>query len=129
MVPRRADNFRDAIQQQPNLYVLLGERARQHSALHLAAETALAGGIGLICFLERSSWWPVYLPLLVVASYSLWGVLDRIVSAIPSGRPAARVTRQVVLAVDWIIVAVATLSVATLFFLVFGYFVFAGWIH
>ncbi|MGI8510934.1 MAG: hypothetical protein ACR2MQ_16625 [Gemmatimonadaceae bacterium] len=111
-----------------NLYAILRERARDHSRAHLAIEAVLSVAATLVVVFQRSSWWALYLPLMVIACYSLWGLLDRATRATPGEPFRTRFVHRAVLGVDWIVVAAGTLSALVFFFFATGYLL-GNWIH
>jgi hypothetical protein len=108
-----------------NVYALLGDRARHRSLEHLATEAAIGviGALGLA--IAHPTWWALYLPLGVLASYGLWGVLDRAAHGIAS---AHRVIRGALIGADWLLAITGTACVVA-FFLALTRVAFQGWIH
>lgn len=111
-----------------NLYVILRERAREHSLAHLATEAVLSVAVTLVVVSQRSSWWALYLPLVVIACYSLWGLLDRATRVTPGEPLRTRIVHRAILGIDWMVVAAGTLSALVFLFFVTGYLL-GNWIH
>ena len=111
-----------------NVYAMLGQRARGHSLEHLAVEAVLAGAGGAGLALTHPSWWALYLPLGVLASYGWWGLLDRAARAIAPDRLETRLARGVMVGADWLFVVLGTAGVIA-FFLALTRVAFQGWIH
>lgn len=101
---------------EPNMYAVLRVTARRHSLVYLSTETVIAVTLGLLIFLQRPTWWALYLPLVILACYSSWGLLDRATNAISGERIGMRLLRPTVLSVDWLLVGVGTIGAMALFF-------------
>lgn len=111
-----------------NVYAMLGQRARGHSIEHLTIESAI-GVVGCAALaITHPTWWALYLPLGVLASYGCWGLLDRAAHSLSPDRLETRVARGVVVGVDWLLVALGTAGVIA-FFLALTRVAFQGWIH
>ncbi|HEV2641712.1 MAG TPA: hypothetical protein VGT98_03355 [Candidatus Elarobacter sp.] len=111
-----------------NVYAILGDRARHKSLGHLAAEATI-GSVGCAALaITHLTWWALYLPLGVIASYGFWGLLDRAARALQASRLETRIARGVVISADWLLVALGTAGVIA-FFLALTRVAFQGWIH
>ncbi len=111
-----------------NVYAVLGRRAREHSLAHLLAEAAVSAALSILLAVQRHTWWALYLPLGVLACYSVWGLADRAAHAMSDDRRAGRLARRVFVGTDWILVAFGTLGVLLLFMRVTGYLL-GNWVH
>lgn len=107
-----------------NLFGILRDQARERSLVYLVVEAGLSTAGALIIASQRSHWWALYLPLAIVACYSLWGLLDRATRATrfaPGDLLRARIMHRAILGADWLVVAAGTLGALMLFFLITGY--------
>lgn len=115
-----------------DLYAILAERARERSIPHLVAEACLSLAGSLTVAFLHSEWWALYLPLILIACYSVWGVLDRATSVISDASIGARRLRgaghRVILGAEWVVVGVGTGCALVLCFRATGYLL-GNWVH
>jgi hypothetical protein len=115
-------------QEGETLFELLAAQARRTSDGRLALSVAIGlVGVSAILLLHPS-WWRLVLPLISVAAFGAWGMLDRMAQDRPmaSDTPTRRAPWIVV--AEWSVAALGLLA-AVLFGLVMLALLFVGWIH